>query len=198
MSWPCFLLTPTDRAWRSLRRITLRDTVACALSRYGHHAVVEIGDGPFALTAEGTYPVLNWPKDDPRWPTHCACGYAFQPEDYWACDQDLIFHTPDGRACGTHHRLRGTERAAPAGAMWVATWVPAGDAWSGPDGRCLVVMLPDGMEWMIDGRARSGGRWTRTGEPPAITARPSIASPGYHGWLTAGVLSDDLEGRTYE
>lgn len=195
--WTCFLLTPTDRAWNALRRTSASPATPCPNSPHGHNAVVEVEPSAFALTGEGYYPATNWPKDDPRWPARCSCGYTFQPHDYWSYDQEQIYLTPDGREVGTHPRLRGSGRLAPAGSMWIAQWVPKNDAWTGLDGLCLMLMLPDGTEWMIDGPARNGGRWTRTGSPPRITARPSIASPGYHGWLTDGVLSDDLEGRSY-
>jgi len=65
----------------------------------------------------------------------------------------------------------------------------------------LVVRLPDGCAWCVDlvaSNNRSGSGWTVTGDAPNITARPSIAVHGYHGWLTNGVLSDDLEGRRYD
>lgn len=62
----------------------------------------------------------------------------------------------------------------------------------------LMLVLPDGTAWCMDYAARNGPGWEVTGEPPHLTARPSIASEGYHGWLDDGVLSDDLEGRTYE
>lgn len=40
--------------------------------------------------------------------------------------------------------------------------------------------------------------WTVTGAPPHITCAPSINAIGdWHGWLRDGVLSDDVEGRTY-
>jgi hypothetical protein len=46
--------------------------------------------------------------------------------------------------------------------------------------------------------------WTITGEVPRITAHPSLGigqrNDGkwfYHGWLKDGVLSDDIEGRTF-
>ncbi len=46
--------------------------------------------------------------------------------------------------------------------------------------------------------------WTITGEAPLLTASPSLGIGQrpeggwlYHGWLKAGVLSDDLDGRTY-
>lgn len=43
----------------------------------------------------------------------------------------------------------------------------------------------------------SGGHWTRTGTPPTITASPSILTPRYHGFLQGGVLTDDLDRRSY-
>jgi hypothetical protein len=61
-----------------------------------------------------------------------------------------------------------------------------------------VVVLPSGQWWCIDERAynrkqgRHGNGWTITGALPLITARPSINTTKYHGYLTDGVLSDDL------
>jgi hypothetical protein len=41
--------------------------------------------------------------------------------------------------------------------------------------------------------------WTVTGAAPNLTCSPSINAIGdWHGWLQNGVLSDDVEGRTYE
>lgn len=39
--------------------------------------------------------------------------------------------------------------------------------------------------------------WTVTGELPTITVTPSIGSRSYHGFITDGVLGDDVEGRRY-
>lgn len=69
----------------------------------------------------------------------------------------------------------------------------------------LVMHLPDGSDWVVDGIARNmnGHGWTVTGEPPLLTASPSIGkynsdgSFSYHGWLRDGVLSDDIDGRSY-
>lgn len=70
----------------------------------------------------------------------------------------------------------------------------------------IAVMCPDGTPWVIDeryGRDDATGHrvnqgWTVTGDPPNITAMPSINVVGrYHGWLRDGVLSDDIEGRTF-
>ena len=68
----------------------------------------------------------------------------------------------------------------------------------------LIVRLPNGDDFCIDSKPSVGGSgWDVTGEPPNITTSPSIASNnwsrehGYHGFLTSGVLSDDVEGRTF-
>lgn len=67
----------------------------------------------------------------------------------------------------------------------------------------LFVETPAGT-WCVDAVSTDGHGnnnnhgWTVTGEAPTITAHPSINIPGvYHGWLTDGILSDDIEGRTY-
>lgn len=195
----CFLITATNRAYRFLRRLTLGDGIVCPLSPhgYGHSADAEIEPGPLVLDADGHVIILEWPRDDPRWPQQCACGYVFQASDYWQCNQWTIYAGPDGQEYSIHHSQLGTAKAAPPGSMWEAPWLA--DFWHGDDGRCYVLRLPpDNHDWTIDGPATSGGGWTRTGEPPRITARPSILTPHYHGWLTDGVLSPDLEGRTYD
>jgi hypothetical protein len=64
----------------------------------------------------------------------------------------------------------------------------------------LFVCLPSGDHFCVDSVADGAGEggWTVTGEPPTITVSPSINAPGrYHGWLRDGVLSDDVEGRSY-
>jgi hypothetical protein len=62
----------------------------------------------------------------------------------------------------------------------------------------IIVWLPGNGWWNIDMKSSDGGEgWQVTGEPPNLTASPSILTEDYHGWLRDGVLSDDLEGRTY-
>lgn len=63
---------------------------------------------------------------------------------------------------------------------------------------CLV--CPNGRHWIIDqksvapdGKLRPG--WQVTGVWPNISCHPSINVPGYHGWLTNGVLVADVEQR---
>lgn len=62
------------------------------------------------------------------------------------------------------------------------------------------ILLPgDCSYWCPDFKASgSESGWRVSGELPAITVHPSIDAEGcYHGWLRDGVLTDDLEGRTY-
>jgi hypothetical protein len=196
MAWQCFMLEPTDRVRRELRRYDARyPHEHCEASGMGYHnAGVRIEDGPVVWREHGRSIVtepIEWQRDDPRWPTHCACGYEFTDDDHWQLAYHMLYRLPDG----TETILR----EAPPGAMWDATWLADVRDYRdrSPDGLILTLMLPDGYEWLIDGPSANGPGWTRTGTPPLITARPSILSPRYHGWLTDGVLSADLEGRTY-
>lgn len=62
----------------------------------------------------------------------------------------------------------------------------------------IVVCLPGGRVFCVDGKSAGGGGWTVSGDPPRITVTPSINWEGhYHGWLIDGVLSDDCEGRRF-
>lgn len=188
--WTCILLTETDQASMVLRRWS---SEACTAKPHGmdiHDARTYIGTAPVRVSDRETWDVdmHQPPQSDPRWPTHCVCGYVFQETDPWQLSKDRIYTRTD---TGERLTLRETE----PGMMWDAPWFA--DEWHGPDGRCLMMTLPGRDEWVIDGPATNGPGWKRNGEPPKITTRPSIASKHYHGWLTDGVLSDDLEGRTY-
>lgn len=198
MSWTCVLLIATDQASLALRRYA--SSALCTQSRTGiHDAETAIGTAPLVITERGIWDVEmpEPPHDDPRWPTHCICGYAFIDDDAWQVFPSRLYIRQDTGVQITLHE-------AEPGMIWDAPWyLDFNPPWAGPDGRSLVMRLPGGGEWTIDGPSSNGPGWTRTGEPPKITARPSILSygsakrKGYHGWLTDGVLSDDLEGRTY-
>lgn len=73
-------------------------------------------------------------------------------------------------------------RDLPPGAMWDAHWMPT--AKRSIDGRCLVVKLPNGQEWVIDSQASNCDRrgeahdcWCRHGEPPHVTV-DKLPEPG--------------------
>ena len=104
--------------------------------------------------------------------------------------------------------------ACPPGAMWDAPWMhdhgqsKGGFLLSGPnvDGLFLIVKLPNGHDWMIDGRASNCTLpkdddhrcWCRHGTPPVLTVDKigktcsagagSIKAGDYHGFLRNGRL----------
>lgn len=191
MSWQCFWIEPTDLRRRFLRRFTFTEK-KCPVYKYGHEASIPLDDGVKHLN-EGIRDLSGdiHPHDDPLWPKVCKhCWYIFQPEDQWQLQTEHIYKRTDTGAWGTL-------RDVPVGAMWNAEWMP----WKGPDGRSLVVRCPNFQDWLIDHEASGGGHWERTGEPPNITVTPSISigiDPNrYHGFLTAGVLTDDVEGKSW-
>jgi hypothetical protein len=196
----CFLLEPTDRVEHSLRRYR-NSSDRCDKHPLGsHNAELLLG----AVVAghnevEPGRDVPATPYDDPRWPAACCCGYVFQPEDNWQDFTRRIYRRVDTGAEMTLAR-------APAGAMWFADWLSDCDEYRGPDGHTLVVRLPGGHDWVVDGRANNctmpGDNkhkcWVRHGAAPKITVDKnghtcsagagSILVPGYHGFLRNGQL----------
>ena len=80
-------------------------------------------------------------------------------------------------------------------------WDVPGAMWWGVDGdgkRIWMVALPGGAVFTSEHIATDGGRWAVSGEPPNITVSPSINVEGiYHGFIRDGVITDDVEGRTF-
>lgn len=56
----------------------------------------------------------------------------------------------------------------------------------------ICVLCPNGAEWCVDAKSSNGEGWTVTGQPPTITAAPSILVPGYHGFLQGGVFTPNM------
>lgn len=182
----CFLIVATRRAMTSLRRYN-SDGNSCP-DRYGYHnASVDIGevDYPMPDDEEAPDPIITSREtqhEDPRWPKKCPCGYEFLEGDTWQYNAERLYV----RAVDYSDAV--TLRDAKPGSMYYADWYK-GAGWIGPDGRTLVVILPDGDPWIVDGPAKGGGRpWQRTGEPPLVTVTPSIQTPRYHGHLRNGQL----------
>lgn len=192
MGVKCFLLVPGDRIARYARSY---DEQPCDLSGMRRHdIIVPVDTVPAAKNPDGTYDASpDLPATTP-WPTHCVCGYEFP------APKRVTFTQLMWRRADTGEEM--TLRDAPPGAVWVADWMPA--QWSGPDGRCVVVKTPDGVDWMIDGRANNCTMpednehrcWVRHGEPPNLTVDKngktcaagagSIQTSGYHGHLQNG------------
>ncbi len=188
----CFWVEPTGKSLRTLRRY-LRGEEPCP-SEPGeyHNASVELpesfdttwsNDSESGARYVGAIDVAEY-AGDPRWPTHCACGYEFREEDHWQVNQEPIFASADGRLAWTSPAY---QRKPTPGAMFEIYWRPG---LRKDDGHAIAVVCPDGMVWEIDGPASSGGFWSRTGTPPKLSVTPSILTPGYHGYLTNGVLTE--------
>jgi hypothetical protein len=208
--WPLFVVKSTESAQISLRRYVRAATPCPGNPWRGYHdASVIVGEESYVpYTPIGD----THPHDDPLWPAHCTCGYQFTPEDEWQRVHDhLYIRADDSGDPFTVHQL-------PIGAVLEVPWMRQRSRRPSPEDLAkgtnlgllsihywrdwagtrepLLVECPTG-NWIIDQTSSNGDGWTVTGTPPLLTARPSILLPGYHGWLTDGVLSDDLEGRTY-
>lgn len=193
MAWKCVLLEPTERCRRWLR---VYESDACTGGTYCDGEIA-LPDGAMVWTLDAEGRRSHWRPDesdvpaDAAYPTHCEqCGRAFTAAANRHVRADQLFRHPDG----TEHTIRDM----PIGAIWRVEWHES--HWAGPDGRCYSVQLPPGGigdQWVIEQPSANGGGWTRTGEPPDLTATPSILTPRYHGWLRDGWLTDDTDGRTY-
>lgn len=140
-------------------------------------------------------------EGDARWPTACDCGRVFTAQAH-----RMVRHNRLIRRIDTGETFEGYG-ALPVGAVWNAYWME-GRSWRGPDGRSLVVKLPDGTDWIIDSRANNCTMpddkvhkcWVRHGRPEDGTLHVdknghtcaagagSIATSGYHGFLHHGEL----------
>lgn len=201
-SIPCFLLEVTDQIAQYLRRYTTAGGECGHAANGGYHQnSVFIGhatdDGVNSVNVTLDFSV---PRNDPRWPSHCKCGYAFDD-----LTKDQLFPQALYKRSDTGEL---TElRSAPAGAMWYATWMEDSPNYCGSDGKCLCVQTPGGL-WMVDTKAKNCTMpddtvhrcWVRHGVVPNITVDKqgntcaagagSISQPNYHGFLRNGVLEE--------
>lgn len=153
MGVKCFFLEETDRAKLGLRRYhSSAGGDKCPLPHGYHDTLVYIGETRAEKSDADEYGHRHWvypekqdvPRDDPRWPTHCACGYEFAATDEWQVWTEAIYRRTD---TGADTTLRDAE----PGAMWNAWWM--GRHFGGEDERSIVVKLPNGNDWQIDGIA---------------------------------------------
>jgi len=186
----CFWLTPLQRFQEYLRRYARDIKAGCpASTNYYHEGITVLGEvqRPSDLIPDATGRAMNhhpaYPETDERWPTECACGYRFTPDDHYQHNLVKLY-----QAEGPPYTDQlFTMNEAPVGAMWDAYWYSS----SGPDGLCIFVRTPAG-DWGIDLKSEDGKGWTRTGTPPGLTVTPSILiktkNVTYHGWLRGGHL----------
>ena len=204
----CFLLEPTDLVRVYARRYSRENTPDCCPrypGKYSYHTrMVFLFEEPAerdedkGYTTNGLKPEL--PHDDPRWPVACECGYVFQEGDSWQRFTEAVWRRAD-------NALETTLSQAPAGALWYAPWC---DQFHRPQGpHVLIVKLPDGSDWEIDGQSSNCGIpedrsqekhhcWVIHGTPPDITVDKngvtcsagagSIQTARWHGFLQDGYL----------
>jgi hypothetical protein len=207
-----FWLESTGRVRIALRRYATRVNSGWTCADGWHQAVAWTGEEVDEARNERgmwTEPIPTPPHEDPQWPVECekGCGYRFTPEDRWQLWNEVLWRRTDSGELRVLHTSMNPPDVLPAeaGASWDAGWM--GDGFRGPDGICLTVRCPrpDGSpgsphDWPVDGPSRTGGRWTRTGDPRQcqVTAAPSIAigdpgQPGYyHGFLQNGTLTEHM------
>lgn len=206
MKIACFWLEPTEVNLSYLRRYS-SGWGDCPVHGY-HNAMLFLDRRPIVLTSDGYIDSsAEHPKDDPRWPTACGCGYVFADGDAKQLHTEQLFRRLDN---GEEMTLRD----APVGALWSAWWLADIPSYRGPDGVCLMVKTPGG-EWHVDGRANNCTLkdddvhkcWVRHGDPRdplgLQTGQPlhvdkngntcaagagSILQPTYHGFLHHGHL----------
>src|ERR1044072_2413872 len=200
----CLWFEPAGKLRRFFRRFTWSGQSKCS-SQFGSHNASVFLDEMEDLTPYETISCdidVEPFKDDSRWPTHCVCGYAFQPDDQYQISVDRIYRRTD-----TGEEM--TFQTAPAGAMWDAWWYP--DAWKGSDGIALVVKMPQGGEWVVDSRCSNCTLpndnvhkcWIRHGNPRkpetllvdknGVTCKAgggSIQMTNWHGFLRFGFLEE--------
>lgn len=190
---PCCLLVPTGTYRRSLRRFSSSAKTSCPGMGY-HNAQVELD----VVDTEAVSGDLH-DHSDPRWPTVCdKCKTPFSPNDSYQVFVERLYTRSDTGEITT-------TRDARVGAMWFADWMTGHGSTiymrERPNDPHLIVKTPAG-DWDVDGPSSNGDGWTRSGEPPNVTVRPSIAigsmsdsisephagDPAYyHAFLTNGV-----------
>lgn len=191
-----FIAHPTGRCRVVLRRY---EKGACKASGWDRHDAQEIVVDDAAASPrgadgfrEGSRYAEDFPRDDPRWPGECACGFRFTAgSDFQVNEQEWFTDDHGGRFPWGIGSWR-----APVGAMIRAHWLDG--VW--PDNGCepYRIELPNGCEWLTsqpstqEGSTQNGPQWKVTGRPPLITVTPSIlAHHGvWHGWIRNGELVD--------
>lgn len=182
-----FAVEPTGRCRLSLRRFRHTDEGETHL--HDRSVVVDedarstfSADGVKHLGAVGT----RVPHDDPRWPTCCACGEMFAPDDVWQVNE-IDWYEGGGQRFGFGV---GSWDGVP-GAMFRTPWRDV-------DGRpeAWTIFLPNRTAWNTNDRASTdegtmGDYWTVSGAPPDLTVSLSIDDRGarpWHGHITSGQM----------
>lgn len=211
-----YWLEPTDERRIGLRvHTTPRDeeTAAGFGCEHGHHSAL-IYTGRAAVVEDGVRGSETVYDDDPGdgapWPTACdRCGASLADGKRQVWSLRIWRRTDTGEERFIHSN---PEVAAPdvpiaePGASWNAHWMPS--AANQPDGRYLMIRLPNGHDWAVDSRASNCGSpddnvhrcWIRHGNPrecrvtvdkngvTCSAGAGSIQGGDWHGFLRDGQL----------
>ena len=198
MNIKCFLIEPTGRTMVFARRYTSAKKPEFNCPNHGYHNAMslhEIVEGQ----VNGDHPSADQMLTM-NFPTHCDCGYAFNPHDEWQVFPESEYHRTDNGELTTIQK-------SGVGAIWRAPWFEECKEYTGKDGKSYVCRTPGG-EWMIDSRAanctlpedNNHKCWCRHGEVPNFTVDKigdtcqagagSILMGMYHGFLINGELTN--------
>jgi hypothetical protein len=199
----CFFTRPLLSAALYLRRYAWHESrePICPEPMGYHNVQIFLCNVPIELEQNCWRPIdlPDIPHDDPRWPSHCTCGYQFKEQDEWQHFSDRLYS--DGSRTFPKREL-------PIGAMYFADWYPRNMFWDNMESDHLFVITPGG-EWNIDSRAsncmmpddRLHRCWVRHGDPETgrihvdknghtcSAGAGSILQPRYHGFLHNGALT---------
>lgn len=205
----CFFLTPSVKVKRFLRRYSSSEINPCVGGKFSfHNSKVLLDEVDIPVPGEGVYesddrmnPTVE-ESQKPLFRPKCeACGYRFTDEDPYQIFTERLYYSDERDEYFTLREL-------PAGAMYYADWylIENSNHFRGPDGHCLIVIVPGNHPWMVDGRASNCTLpddnvhkcWVRHGEAPNITVDKSgvtckagagsILAGSYHGFLRNGFL----------
>lgn len=208
----CFLLERSGLVQVKLRRYTSSGGGECPhIENWGYHQAsyslpepIQEDGGSISQLRPGQtkYGVAF---DDPRWPTHCLCGFKFDDSvAKQVFEEDLL------RRQDTDELV--TIRNVPHGGMWYAEHYGKYPNMCGPDEKALMVKVM-GHDWHVDGRASNCTMptdnthrcWIRHGTVPNITVDKQghtcqagagsiwvrMGKPdGWHGFLRNGRLEE--------
>jgi hypothetical protein len=202
MNIKCFLLEDMEEDNLYFRRyVSSSDNSNKCPLEFGYHT----SEVFWKTLLKGEPSIYSHDIKDPRWPTHCACGYEFKENDQWQIFNASVYIRKD-----TGERYDNKENF-PVGAIWRMPWYEDTQNLRGIDGQSWACQTPGGT-WVIDQRASNCTLpndsvhkcWCRHGEAPNFTVNKignTCAAGGgsilmtrgnktYHGFLTNGELTD--------
>lgn len=208
MSVKCFFIEPSETVIRYYRRYESGNCQNKGEFDYHNSKIlrdeikVPVSKGKSETDPRMVHELVD-ECDISLFPTHCdKCGFQFTENSKFQLTSDRLYYSKEKNDYFSLSNL-------PPGAMYYADWMlhENSNLFRGPDGHSLIVILPNGNPWTIDGPANNCTEpkdydhrcWVRHGEVPNITVDKngntcaagagSIQSGDYHGFLRNGELT---------